>query len=518
MNIALLVGKNAPIFAKTVNKSMDNVDFFEFKSMSDLIKESKLRQLELKRIIVAARVLKEPEKELKDLNDFIKEFSSNTEVVCFMKPEDVGGIDMVFNRIFNAPMYSPVVFEKANSKLMISLVADDILKIRTELYDNVAGVSVGKQEEKPTEPAVEEPKVQEVAKTVPEAGRERRGGFGFGPKAVDIENMGTKPTEEGRGSGNYDEVSFVNYEGSGVGGNADLGPEIYGDDDDDLSIGDYGSSHSDTGYLDADEGDELQAYLNNREGKKEEEVKVVEEEKAEEVYKGVEVRRQREDDTKYKESKGNWVSDDEAKEYGNEMIETGLNIDLVVSTGSVRSTQAMIDEALNLYRKDDAKVLIIDLDTKRNRVLSLLKTGEFYRTNCFDGITKQRVYVEDHIGICSNGYGSIVTTKDLKALLSGRLVKKYDLILIDCPVDCLNVIDNELVRMCHVLVYVGNTLTDMVDMSTGLTDRSVVRLGVEQYVMGNCDVEVVGGSFDKGKVKSFKDACLFANGCWLDRL
>lgn len=177
----------------------------------------------------------------------------------------------------------------------------------------------------------------------------------------------------------------------------------------------------------------------------------------------------------------------------------------------------MIDEALDLYRKDEAKVLIIDLDTKGNRVLSLLHMDRYYGNNCQEGITKQRVYTEDNIGVCSNGFGVPVSTKDLKALLASKLVRRFDLILIDCPVECLSIFDEELVRMCHVLVFSGGALEDMSEMTLGLTDRSVVKLEVEKYIMRNCEVEIKG-SLRNEDVNFLQDNCLFANGSWLDKI
>ena len=92
----------------------------------------------------------------------------------------------------------------------------------------------------------------------------------------------------------------------------------------------------------------------------------------------------------------------------------------------------------------------------RRHLLSYLNTTRFYSSNAMEGISKKRIYTEDNIGIVSNGYGVPASSKDLKILLTSKLVRKYDLILIDCPVDCLSIIDEELVKMCHVLVSIAS--------------------------------------------------------------
>ena len=125
--------------------------------------------------------------------------------------------------------------------------------------------------------------------------------------------------------------------------------------------------------------------------------------------------------------------------------------------------------------------------------------------------------MEDHVGVCSNGYGAPVTSKDLKSLLSSRLVRKYDIILVDCPVDCLKVIDEEIVSMCHVLIYCGGSKQDFIDMSLGLSNRDVVKLSVEKYIMRNCEVEVCG-TLNGRDLAYMKDTCLFANGSWLEKV
>ena len=287
------------------------------------------------------------------------------------------------------------------------------------------------------------------------------------------------------------------------------------DEDDELSIGDLGGQHTDTGYLDDFDDAELAAQFNESKGKRgksrvttKDEVSDLDSDDS-----NIEL-----DPEKQREQYEEQVIESVNKRYEKEMsISANLNIDLVVSSGKYRCTQDMIDEALDLYRRDGARVLIIDLDTVSNRILSLLHTSNFYSNNCQEGITKQRVYVEDNVGICSNGFGVPVTSKDIKALLSSKMIRKYDLIFIDCPAECLGIFDEELIRMCHVLVFSGGSLEDMSNLTIALTNRNVVKLEVEKYIMRNCEVEVKG-TLRKDDVEFLRDNCLFANGCWLDKI
>lgn len=495
MEVCLSMGNNSEKIISTLSKMADNVKFYSYKTVDALIKDAKLRHLEFNRIIISKIILSNPDRDFDMLNNFIRDYGSNTEIVLVIDEGDEGTYARPFRKYFDAPMYTPAIMHKGTSKALLDLVIADMAIVRTKYYMLDVNDSTG---DSPDISDIESNSDQDD-ESMANFGSNNNFGFGSGPSSV---------YSGFRGNSNSDWSSSEREDEE----NSDYDVNDGSDDQDEsLSIGDLGGLHTDTGYLDDFDDAELAAKFDEGKGKKSK--GKVQKDEAEDLDSSVGL-----DEESQKARYEEKVIETVQKQYEKErVISSDLNIDLVVSTGRCRCTQDMIDEALDLYRKDEAKVLIIDLDTKGNRVLSLLHMGRYYGNNCQEGITKQRVYVEDHIGVCSNGFGVPVTTKDLKALLSSKLVKKFDLIFLDCPIECLNVMDEELIRMCHVLVFSGGSLEDLSEVTMGLTNRSVVKLEVEKYIMRNCEVEIKGNLRNED-VEFLRDNCLFANGSWLDKI
>lgn len=499
MDVCLSMGNSSEKVVSMLSKVADNVKFYSYRTVGDMIKDAKLRHLEFDRMVLSKVIFSNPDKEFEMLNSFIREYGSNTEIVLVVSEGDENGIVRSFKKYFDAPMYTPAILVKGTSRALLDLIQLSVLEVKTKYYildadeesggtsDVSAGTSTGEQDEESGS-----------------VGSSSNGfGFGSGPSSVYSGYGGNVSSDWNSSEKEYTE-------------NSEYGDEDGGDDDDDeLSIGDLGGQHTDTGYLDDFDDAELAAQFDEGKGKrgkkgvaKKDEVSNLD---SDDPSIEIDPEEQR---AQYEEK----VIESVNRRYEKELtISANLNIDLVVSAGKYRCTQDMIDEALDLYRRDGAKVLIIDLDTTSNRILSLLHTSNFYSNNCQEGITKQRVYVEDNIGICSNGFGVPVTSKDIKALLSSKMIRKYDIVFIDCPTECLGIFDEELIRMCHVLVFTGGALEDMSNVTLGLTNRSIVKLEVEKYIMRNCEVEVKG-TLRKDDVEFLRDNCLFANGCWLDKI
>lgn len=493
MDVCLLMGKGNASIQKAVGKLSDNVKFYEFKDIKDMVKGAKLRHLEFKRIILSKALLSKPDSDLGVLNSFLREYGVNTEVIMVIQSAEDEMYIKAFKKYFDSPMYTPVIMGKPTAISLNEIVTADILSVRTKYY----ALDVKDSKIVPDE--------DEGEATGDQEGVQQSAGFGFGSGPSSVYGGYRGNSSSDWGSSERDMVEEEDSSDDGF---------------DDLSIGDLGGLHTDTGYLDDFDDAELAAKFDEEKNK----AKAAKrgrggvpmggmKDKAQELDASEEV-----EEVSEKEKYEGKVIDSVQKRYEKEQtISSDLNIDLVVSTGKYRCTQDMIDEALDIHRRDQARVLIIDLDTKSNRVLSLLHIDRYYSNNCQEGIAKQRVYTEDNIGVCSNGYGVPVQTKDLKALLASKVMKKYDLILIDCPTECLGVIDEEIIRMCHVLVFTGGSLEDLTDITMGLTNRHVVRLGVEKYIMRNCEIEVKG-QLRKDDVEFIRDNCLFANGCWLDKI
>lgn len=508
MNICFSIGPKSKNVIASISKTVDNAEFSTYGSIKDLIKDTKLRHIDFKRIIISTAIVKNPAKEFADLSEFLGEFSNSTEVVLITANNAVGTADVEFNKYFNAPLYTPVVLQSATSKVLLELVLGDVDVLAMKYYN----VESSKSPEKTPEPAPQQTVAPEQPKE--EVKQEEKSSYeiGAGPKSIDMSNMGTSRADTGN---NFrDSVGSYGFENQGTAPGYDADSSGYDDEDfeDELGIGDFGEMHTDTGFLD-EEGEEELSSLANKEPTEgsQEESQVVENEERE-VSTGETFA-----ETSEEEPEPEPEEEEVIVVRRKRKVKSDTNMDLVISTRSYRATKSIVEEAYRLYCNDDAKVLVIDLDYRANRVLSYLNTEEFYSSNSFDGITKQRIYEEDHVSICSNGYGSPIKPEDLKSLLECRTVQDYDLVLIDCPVDCLDIIDKELIDMFHILVFSGGGKHDLAEMSLGLVNRAYVNLYVERVIMNNCNVEIDDG-VRKEDLNAAKKDCLFANGSWLNKI
>ena len=90
------------------------------------------------------------------------------------------------------------------------------------------------------------------------------------------------------------------------------------------------------------------------------------------------------------------------------------------------------------------------------------------------------------------------------------------MVFIDCPCDCLYNICKEVIDLCNVLVITKGDRCDLVSTSLALTNRDIVDLYVEKYIMRNCDVEVLENlSSLQEDVNWVNRSFLFPNGNWL---
>lgn len=595
MRVCFSVGKQSKAICNTLKRSADNIEFFYYSSIQELIKESNIRHLYFERIIFSPSILNDLESDLRLLNDYIKNSSDSSEIIYFLNSIHTTGLEE-FNSIFNSPLYTPVILDAPTPKSLLDLVTLSIVEIKAKYYDldvnNVDSVSVstsqgkkesvkreklkpkkkgfissffggGKKSAETKEVAESKSEVEETPLNSGENVSNNNSGFTSGPQSVIASDSGENGSNQNTESKEVENL-FGFSESSGNFSEPDnLGAENSSEDED-LSIGDFGSSHSDTGFLDPeDEDEELKKFLEGQNNDSEDDNAVdrpdlfesssdserpdlfestsdsergdlfendptpipvhnpiptptptpvvvtnkhVKRDIASTVSSGVEslglVKPVR---SKLKEEesilKPSYDSD-------------SPNIDLVTGVDAKKITASIVDESMRLVDEDGIKVLIIDVDTRTNSILSFIDTDRYYFEGAIDGISKQRVYEEDNIGVCSNGYGVSVSPRDLLRLLSSRLVRDYDMVFVCCPLESLNSLSLEVVRRCHVLVMSGGDRSDLIATSIGLTDRSVIDVNVERYIMDNCEVEFFD-DISQEDLSFVKKTCLFANGSWL---
>lgn len=498
MVVCFSTGKTSESVTKKLKSVLDNVEFYSYNSIQELIKDSTLRHLSFKRIVISNVIIKDAEKDLKELNDFIKDYSSNTEVVLILNTNivNVSKVEKVFNEIFNSPMYTPVKLGKITPKTLKEVIISDITEVQVKYYpqDSLKSEPSKNSSDFSKENFEDLNSSEYTVNSMESSGNLEQSNSSFesnisaNENSTNGYNLNYDLNKEAELSAEISEVP------PSVGAISNVG-EDFDDDLEELSLGEFGSSHSDTGFLDEDEensDEELQRFIQNKDVQEEVHIK----EKIEPIKQPlVEVQRNNNIPTR---------------------VNLSSNIDILLSLRELSSTQEIIDEAIRIVNTDHASVLIIDLDYRENRVLSFIDVEKFYQKGNSNGINKQRVYMEDGVGIISNGYGIKITPESVRDLLLSTIVKSYEVVFIDCPLDCVNVLPEDVLNSYSIILKPGVNLPQFISTSRQLCSREIVSLQQERLIMSKCLLDM--DNYNKDDINLLKSLCLFSNGSWVDRI
>lgn len=519
MVVCFSVGHSSEVIAEKMKRVMDNVDFHVYSDVQELIKDANLRHLAFKRVIISDSIIKDSERDLTELSNFIKGYSSNTEVVFLLNPkpkENSEESEEVFNRLFNSPLYTPVKPKKISMRLVEELIQGEIVELDVKYYGQSKN-STKSQDSSPV--TVNVNKGEESDTRVQSINGEETGESSGSLNSSNTSNQGTNEVAYSNNEGENISSSESERVSEGVGD--DRFANFY-DDDDELSLGDFGSMHSDTGFLDEEEEQndaELQEFKKSQEIKQ----KVEEKEVTKEIPiskplpkpvvenntpKTVEERPVEKPIERSEES----PREDRWERQGI----SSTNIDIQLSLRSANTTQDMVDSAVKIVSENNSSILLIDADSRENRLLSFIDIERYYQRDCTKGISKQKVYTEDGVGIISNGYGYKITSADICSLLKSDLIRSYDMVYIDCPIDCLKSLSMEVLKSCNIILNPGHTFTDYISTSYILSSREYTSLEQEKLIYSKCLLDMENYSLED--IKLLKEICLFANGSWLDRI
>ncbi|MGV3076266.1 hypothetical protein ACEE21_14370, partial [Clostridium baratii] len=467
MRVCFSVGPMSSRLISSISKSADNIEFSSYSSIAEMVKESKMRRIFFDRIVFSEKILKNSEKELRVLNDYISEFSDNTKVVFVCQGTDMKNVE-TFNSLFDSPLYTVVLAEKVTTSILLEFVKGDITELKAKYYSlDIKGAKAikGKYAEQggnDNKVVDEKPKKKGFLQSL------FRGKKNVPPKVENQIPVKEPSTTEGKSSetvsknpldlgaetissgasmtgvigasatvvaGGLEAIKNSTDVVPGLGGVQDYGSEnSYNEFDiDNLSIGDLGEQHIDTGFLDEEAENEIEEVLKNQEREEDlinsynEEVTPILE-KIEKVEEKPVI-----EDTNSNIEVPLSIRDDK-----------GLKYRLVIGERGIGATSYIIDNSANLA-STGKKVLIVDLDYISNGVLSYVDSDKFYDRNCNNGIDNLSMYSEDGVDIISNGFGSKVSSKSLEVLVYSGVLDRYDVVFIDCPVDCIDVLSEDLV-------------------------------------------------------------------------
>ena len=541
MKVSLSVGQQSLKIINSLSSSLDNVEFYSFPSIPNMIQQAVNTYTTFDRIIISTAIIPEDvaESDLKALKDYIISKSSGTEIILVLPNSYHGSIEKVFLELFNSPMYTPVRFGKVSVDTLVESVKSDIRSLRDKYYvsDSVSDSTIVSNrvgEVTKEEPPKKEKsgffskfkggKSKEPVKNVKPVSESGQSGemASYPMNNGVIGNSDNSPRESGESVSEPEKIfrstelnssSEVGNKISEIGGEylydrkTNLGDTTIFSGEESLNIGEYGVNHVDTGYLDEDSEEEVRRHLASRNQNNESDSS-----KNTESIKDVDNSIVLHGNSFYQD---NYEYKKKPSSMYNSAESASSHIDLILS-GDRRATQMIVDEAINMA-DNGYKVLIVDLDTESNNLLSFIDTEKFYQNGCARGISLLRTYNEDGVDIISNGYGVSISEKEVSVFLRSKLIQNYNIVFIDCPMGSLGLISYDMVKHCNILIVTGSGLEDIISNSIKLTDRSVVSLNMERYIMETANVEVVG-KLSKSDYDYLKSNILLVNGNWLDKL
>lgn len=542
MRVCFSVGSMSSRLISSISKSADNVEFSSYSSIADMIKESTMRHIFFDRIVFSEKILTDSESELQALSNYIAEFSDNTKIVLICQGKDMEN-PRIFSSLFESPLYTVALVEKVTTKTLVEFVTSDIVELKAKYYS---------LDIKETKAVTSKYSHGEIGGKETLGGNSEKKGFfkslfsnkknvnlkvenqnsnldTFSDEGKYGESVSKTPLESGSESPISDiaipgvvgasiavaknEVgsvgNFIRHAPGSVGG-SDFGNENHCNDFNDiLGIGDLGEQHTDTGFLDEGAENEIEEELRNLEtgsslGERyNEEVTPVLENYAKEIDYPL-------------SSKTSYVSEEILHPIGS--ISNEPKYRLVIGERGVGVTSYIIDYSANQAVKGK-KVLIVDLDIISNGVLSYIDSDVFYSKGRSNGIEDLLVYTEDSVDILSNGYGISVTKDSIVRLMNSRLFDSYDIVFIDCPLDCIEILNKELVSKCVAMIKVNGNRGSLIALIDKLTSRKHLSPEIEDILFQNSKFDILDKlEYYDEDIAFIRRLCFFSRGDWLSKI
>lgn len=589
MKVMLSCGTNSEKIIKETSKSLDNVDFLYFASVDEFIHQSRLRHLAFDRLIFTNKFASSDE-DMSKLCDFVRNEQSGVTVVMILSKTQAN-LEVIFKTYFDSPMYTLMYIDRPTAKCMVDAVKLPIVDLSARYYlldkpkENEGKNSKfglfkgGKKNKNQNSQTGKNPEDSSV--TTPNGGENGANNSGDATG----ENSGlTGETDgvdggnsENQDNGDTENTSFgfdgFSPDGDGMGESNNFDPN---GNDMDLSIGNYGMMHSDSGFVGDDELSELEEYARNRESGNAAEdgnsvagASGVDDKVAAPM--GIGVNERVGTDTNPSRVKASRYAFDEGEDNGtstyardneySKSVDEGIpgyngnganegrkpEIDEISENGyvqggqtgigtgadrnpqevnSVEETQVVVCTGLRgsdvtssivQTATDDVsrglRVLIVDLDIKANGILGFITDVRDFYSKAVRGLINLTVYTDDGIDIISNGYGEDVTLGDVAKLEKSGIFNNYDRVYIDCPLDCLQVIPDRVFKACYIDLYVVADISKYIETSIALEDRDCVSLQKELHIIDNR--ELVCEQISDEDMAYLNAIMLFPYGSWV---
>lgn len=535
MKVMMYLGKATPKVVNNLKSMSDDIDYVVYTSVTNFVQDAETRHLSFSRVVFNNKFVPLGEEDFIRLNEFIRSFSSATELVMVINNGDTES-EALFNKYFSSPLHTCVIVKGATSMDFFRDIASaPIADVKARYYtlDKSESVTITARSveskigslrggaKKSTETSESSQGDTKASEPVSKGGVEEKKSAEDGSAknisetqstAGDFASVMSTPNEDSEKESVFEHESSAPLEPTG----STVEDFMEDDEEDLLSVGSFGSAHSDTDMFDEDEepgeiidepsvisaDPEVQA----RRAAIEEQNRIAEEIQRAEKGKA------KSSTTEHQEGNITLEPKHPVRKWPNlsGSVYCAYKINIITGVSGSGSAQQIVDDAVRMM-ESGMRVLIVDMDFVNNCILSFINTKNFYNGN-HNGYTDGRVFVEEQIGVLSGGYGYTPSYAEVVSALS-KGAKRYDIVLVDCPASSLKYLPDYILEYSNIIVFSGSDPSQIVATSLALTDRGNCSLKQERTIMSSCKHILYGR--DSGLVSDTLSSLMFANGCWL---
>lgn len=502
MEVALCVGPRSNDVIRSVKAKLDNVNFNSFNNVNDFINLSQLQRLYFQRIVFGTKYIMNndnPREEFQLLYQYLSKNSNSTIVIYVVSNKSDIDKAEIFKSIFIGPNYGVVYIPKPQTVNMSECCSKSVAELNAIYPIPGKGGNdkkkVAKSRKDKAKPGMAE-EVGESGKTVEESSPQ----INFNDvTAMGSDNSGFMNIGNLSGDGNNNNFNLSN-DGSSLYGNSQVQDNNFESNslDDDLSLGDFGSKHSDSGLLDDDEEEEIRQLLisngtnaNEESGNNQDQYEDNYSEPDEEVVS---------EPAPIKKKK---------RKTGAEGIFTSGKINIITGPRGSGTTGYIVSVAKKMVSKGYS-VVIVNLNPMCDIISFFNNIGDFYDNVGSDGINRLKIYSEDNIDVLSNGYYEKINISLERVF---NQLRDYDFVLVDCPLENLKSFPDTLLNRSNIIVGCIADLSSLIETTNLIFNREYVSLAQEICICKNG--KIANTHIKESDKEYIRNNFFFPNGCWI---
>ena len=103
--------------------------------------------------------------------------------------------------------------------------------------------------------------------------------------------------------------------------------------------------------------------------------------------------------------------------------------------------------------------------------------------------------------------------------MKSELISKYDIIFIDCPIDCISCLEGSIISDSVVMIKVGGNKGSLLSVLGKLTSRNYIGAKEEDILFANSKFDIVNKvEYYKEDLEYIRNTCYFGREDWCSKI